>query len=164
MTRLRPTPSLLAMSLLAFAVAQSFVAWSFQVRAGDRFSEARRVSETEVDSPDSEPESVDDYRAILASLEESIEIRRGIDGQLADVEAIVAELGAQQETAQLTAGEARAELDTIGRTLGGAVRAARLSFAELTNLRDTLLASARLAARIAEELEELDQSLGPSLP
>lgn len=164
MTRFRPTPSILALALLAFAVFQSFVAWNIQTRAADDLAEARRLSETEVESSDSEPESLGDYRAILASLEESIEIRRDIDDLLTDVEAIVGELGAQQAAARTTAVDARDELDTIAGTLGGAVRAARRSFAELTDLGDTLARSARLAARIAEELEELDRSMGPSLP
>jgi hypothetical protein len=150
--------------LLVGSVGMMLAAWGLQSEASGNLERAGRLSAQEVEGPPQEAEVLSDYRAVLGSLNDSIAIRTKIDAMLSDVESIIIALQEQSEEAKATATASRSELELIARTLGGAVEAARSSFEDLAELRDSLGISAKLAVLIADELEELDNKLGPSSP
>lgn len=147
---------------LSIAALCTFTAWRLQSSAADALVSARRIQNLEVPDSGVQPASVQEYRAIVRSLQRSIDIRTEIDGLLAEVDEIVRALNETQTDAIVTADETRDELARIGQILGGSGRASRESVDGLTSLRDRLERSAELGELIADELEELDESLGPS--
>jgi hypothetical protein len=151
----------LASFFLGIAVVALFLAWQMQTSAGDSLAAARSLQEAEVPDGGAEPGDVDDYRAIVDTLDRSIEIRSEIDGLLGEVERIMRGLNATQGEAVATATTTRREIARIGRTLDGSVDASDDALAGLRALREKLRRSGVLARRIADELEELDESLGP---
>jgi hypothetical protein len=119
------------------------------------------VQSKEVGSDDGAPPSAADNRAIIASLERGIAVRKKIDEQLQLIESSVANLAQRQAEAEEITRLAFEEVGAIGRALGGASGAARRSVDRLGDLRLELRRSAELARAIAEELEELDRKMGP---
>ena len=155
-------PGPLAVALLALALAAAGVAWWLQAAAGADLKQAAIVQGREVPDPGGEPPNIADYEAILEELTEAIGVRQNIENRLVIIEDAVATLN-QQRTEALGRTVAGAEaLDDIGARLGAAVEAAGASRTRLGVLDSRLEESARLARLIAEELEELDRSLGPS--
>lgn len=152
------------LGLLAASVVMMLGAWGLQSEAAGNLEVAGTLSTRDVESGGPGRENLADYRAVLDSLNESIEIRTEIDAMLTDVEGIIVELQEQSDAARTTADESKSELELIARTLGGAVGAARSSIDDLGGLGDALTISERLAALIADQLETLDHKLGPSLP
>jgi hypothetical protein len=156
------TPERASAVCLGVAVAAGFAAWGFQASAAHALDEAGYFQGKEVPSQGAPPPNVRQYRAILDSLDAAIAVRRRIDELLARAENVVAALKRRQSASTDAAALSKAELATIARTLGGAVKAARSSFGRLQDVERRLRVSAQLAARIAEELEELDRKLGPT--
>lgn len=146
---------------LASAVTLMSLAWQVQSGAADTFLAARDVQEAKVPEGDASAPDLDDYRAIIETLQEAIETRRDIDGVLSEVEAVIADLQDQQASATDVTTLVGQELQRIGTTLAGAVGAAGDSIEGLRVLEDRLARSEELARLIAEELEELDGNLGP---
>lgn len=156
-------PQRLALVLLAAAAVTSFGAWQIQSAAARALERAHDVQQRPVPEDDSPPPRVEDYRAVLDTLNESIEIRRDIDSVLAELESVVSGLREAQTEAERISDQAMRQLDLIAETLGGAATAAERATGRLGTLSDRLGTSARLARLIAEELEELDEKLGPSV-
>lgn len=161
---MNPRLRTISIGLLASAVVMMLASWGLQSEAAGNLERAGALSAADLEDGGPGGESIADYRAVLESLNESIEIRTEIDAMLTDVEGIIVALQEQSDAARTTADESRAELDMIARTLGGAVGAARSSFDDLGGLEDTLRIAGRLADLIADELETLDRKLGPTLP
>jgi len=153
----------LATLFLSIAVVALFIAWQEQKAAGDALATARRIQNIEIPDSGAEPASADDYRAIVRSLDESIAIRTRVDGLLSDVEEIVTGLNETQRRAIATAVTTRDDVGRIGRVLAGSIEASRDSIGGLKDLQARLARSAELGGAIAEELEELDRSLGPTV-
>jgi hypothetical protein len=153
--------SKLASLFLAVAVISLFLAWQMQNSAGDALAAARSLQEMEIAEGGAEPGDVGDYRAIVDTLDRSIEIRSEIDALLGEVERIMRGLNATQGQAIATATTTRTEIARIGTTLDGSVEASADALAGLRQLRDKLRRSGVLARLIADELEELDESIGP---
>lgn len=153
----------LTVAFLFIAVLALLGAWRAQTSAGDALAAARQVQEAEVPDSDSDSASVRDYRAIVSSLEKSIAIRSEIDGLLGEVEEIVGNLNKTQQQAIETARVTRDEVGGIGHILSGSIDASRDSLEGLRVLRKRLARSAELSRLIADELEELDESLGPTV-
>lgn len=148
----------------AFGIAVALLAgsWQLQETAAADLAEAQRLQAEEVDGRGGEPPKVSDNRKIVAVLEESIGIRREIEGDLVAIEEAIHSLQARQLEAAQTTASARVELAGIADALAGSVAASRESKEGLDALTRRLRISARLAALIAEELEELDRKMGPS--
>lgn len=153
-----------SLGLLVASVMMMGAAWGFQSEAAGNLERAQTLASREVEGGGPGGEVIADYRAVLDSLSYSIELRSEIDSMLTDVEGIIVRLQERSDAAQATADDSRSELELIARTLGGAVGAARSSFSDLGALDDALTVSSRLAVLIADELAELDNKLGPSLP
>ncbi|MGH2755511.1 MAG: hypothetical protein ACRDLB_13920 [Actinomycetota bacterium] len=158
-----PPPNIITSGLLAGAVVFAGLAWSIQADAASTSREAIRVQNEEVPESDAPPPDVDEYQAILDTLDRSIAIRKRVDGLLVEVEELVGSLRRRQVEAASIAESAQQELRMIAADLYSSVTSARASSRKLNSLEGDLAVSARLAALIAEELEELDRSLGPSL-
>ena len=157
------TPGRVAVVLLAAGVASLGIGWQLQSGAAGSLELAGAVQQRDVPESDSAPPSVDENRAILDSLGESIELRREIDSLLGRVEEIVGALRDRRDAALSTATLVGSELSRIAALMGGAVDASRAASERLDVLDGRLRTSSELAAQIAEELEELDRSIGPSL-
>ena len=152
----------IALGALGVAVTLLAGAWQLQETAAADLAEAQRLQAEEVDGGGGEPPKVSDNRKIVAVLEESIGIRREIEGDLVAIEEAIHSLQARQLDAAQTTASARVELAGIADALAGSVAASRESKDGLDALTRRLRLSARLAALIAEELEELDRKMGPS--
>lgn len=157
-----PAPDHLAIALLVTAVVTAGAAWAVQSSAAADLAEADEIGQREVPSDDSPPPDLDDYHAILDTISDSVEIRRDIDELLGTVETTVAEFEGQRATAEAIIADALDQLAAIGRSLDSSLKAAEDSDSKLKTLEARLERSAELAAAIARELEELDNSLGPS--
>lgn len=156
-------PTRLSIGLLALAVAAGGAAWRLQAEAATALERAVAVQERRIPEPeDAAPTSLEEYRNVIRALQESIALRGRIDRLLTRVEDVLATLGEHQTQAAAVAEGARGELEEIARILGGAGEATDLSVTRLGELDGRLGDTARLARQIAEELEELDRSLGPS--
>lgn len=156
-------PRQLSLLLLAAATIAGASAWAIQASAAADLEEAYGVGQREVPSDDSPPPDLEDYRAILDTISRSVEIRRDVDALLTQVEDTVARFEEQRAQAgEITSG-AMEELTAIARGLDSSIEAAMTSDRKLSVLRSRLARSAQLAAAIAAELEELDESLGPSI-
>ena len=153
----------LTVVFLSVAVLAMFAAWQEQLAAGSALAAARRIQNIEIPDSGAEPASAEDYRQIVESLDESIAIRTRIDGLLTDVEDIVTGLNETQKSAIGTAAATKGHVSEIGRVLAGSIEASRDSVDGLKTLQARLARSAELGGAIAEELEELDQSLGPTV-
>ncbi|MGH2750912.1 MAG: hypothetical protein ACRDK3_08590 [Actinomycetota bacterium] len=160
---MRSTWKTITLGLLSVSAFAAFVAWQLQSAAGGALERAEAIQTTEVPADDAASPDLRQYRAILERLDESIVIRGAIDERLAEIEAIVAELRTMQEEATSISDQATDETQRIGGALGGALEATRTSTRGLGSVRARLEISARLAGRIAQELEELDRSLGPTV-
>ena len=158
-----PSPNVIAAGLLGAATLFGALAWSIQAEAASTTRETIRVQNREVPESNAAPPDIDEYQAILDTLDRSIGIRRRVDGLLAEVEELVGNLHQRQVEAAGITETARRELGMIAGNLYSSVISARASSRRLGSLDGDLALSARLAALIAEELEELDRSLGPSL-
>lgn len=152
-----------AVLLLSGACTLGAIAWGVQSSAAHDLQRAHELGQREVPENDAPPPDLEDYRAILDTISESVEIRRGIDDLLTRVEETVALFEDQRAQADEITAAALAELDAIARSLDSSVTAAETSDKKLSTLRNRLERSAELAAAIARELEELDESLGPSV-
>lgn len=159
-----PRLKIVSLGLLVASVVMMGGAWGFQSEAAGNLEKAQMLGGREVEEGGPGGEVIADYRAVLDSLTYSIELRSEIDAMLTDVEGIIVRLQQRSEAAQATADASRSELELIGRTLGGAVGAARSTFSDLGALDDALTVSSRLAVLIAVELAELDDKLGPGAP
>lgn len=157
-----PGPDHLAIALLVTAVTTAGAAWAVQSSAAADLAEAHEIGQREVPSNDSPPPDLDDYHAILDTISDSVTIRRDIDELLGTVEETVAEFEEQRATAEAIIADALDQLAAIGRSLDSSLTAAEDSDSKLQTLGTRLERSAELAAAIARELEELDNSLGPS--
>jgi hypothetical protein len=149
--------------LLAAASLLMLIAWRVQASAHADLSRASSIQQKEVPESDSKPPNIKQYRAVLDTLNRSIEIRTEIDGRITKLESIVRSLDSRRKDSEEIARASRDQLDAIAVTLGGASGAARRSVKELSGLGDGIVVSARLARLIAEELEELDNNLGPTV-
>ena len=157
-----PLPMRLSVGLLSLAVACGGVAWRLQAEAATALERATEVQESPVPEARGAPTSLEEYREVVRALQESIEVRGRIDHLLTRVEGVLGTLGEHQDDAAAVTAAAEGRLEEIARTLGGAERATDLSVVQLRQLGGRLGSTARLARLIAEELEELDRSLGPS--
>ena len=155
-------PERIAAVLLGIAVTLMAGAWQLQTSAARDLDKAQVAQAREVEEVDSEPPDPADYRAILDTLQHSIEIRREIEIQLQAIEGSIASLESQQAEAAETASSARDALLAIAQALGGAAQASTSSLDRVDVLEGRLGISSDLARLIAEELEELDHKLGPS--
>ena len=153
--------SRIAAGALIVAVALFAGAWQLQTTAAADLAEAERLQAEEVDGGGGEPPKVSHNRQIVEVLRESIDIRRDIEGDLVAIEEAVHSLQARQLEAAQTTASARSELAGIADALASSVAASRASSDGLAALTSRLETSARLAALIAEELEELDRKMGP---
>ena len=149
--------------LLAVATACGAGAWRLQAEAGELLKQAVAVQEAEVPEEGGSSPSLEEYQDVVEALEESIALRSRIDALLSRVEELTSALGRQQQEAAAVTAEAESRLDEIGGILGAARTEARRSGEQLTVLLESLGRTPRLARLIAEELEELDRSLGPSV-
>ncbi len=149
--------------LLVSAALLGAVAWQLQSSAADDLSRARAVQQQDTGDGGGEPPDVGEYRAILDALNRSIVIRRNIDSSLAQIEKVVASLRDEQQEAADIAAAGKRQITGIAETLGSAAGAARATTGAVETLDDLLVRSARLSALIAEELEELDRTFGPTL-
>ena len=156
------TPGRISVALLLAALVAGAIAWSLQSEAATALEAAVRVQSAQVPESDTAPPTLSDNRKILRVLSTSIGIRKRIDSLLSDVEGAVTSLRKRQAASLELAGSGRGELRTIARALGGAAGASRTSVRRLGDLRGQLATSARIAARIARELRELDHKLGPT--
>lgn len=147
--------------LLAVGTVASFGGWLSQERAADAFRGARELQARETSS-DVDPPSPGENEAIIAALQDAIEVRRSIEAVLVRIEDDVSFLSDQQEQAQQITGQADEQLSAIGGALAASVEASTQSVTRLGRLEDALRRSAELARLIAEELEELDRNMGPS--
>lgn len=159
----RPTVQLVSIGLLAAAGVLALAAWQVQSSALSDIKRAREVQESDVPDSDSPPPDPDDYAVILETLDKSIEIRTDIDKRLTKLESLVRSFDERRRDSEQIAEASRRELARIGRTLGGAADAADRSVGRLGDLGGRIATSARLSRLIAEELEELDRSFGPTL-
>lgn len=148
--------------LLGVAIALGAAAWRLQWEAATALQEAVRVQGSTVPEPADSPTSLEEYREVVRALQESILLRGRIDGVLGRVEGMLATLTGHQEDAATVTAAAEEQLEQIARTLGGAERATGVSVERLGELAGRLETTDRLAELIADELEELDRSLGPS--
>ena len=151
----------ISLILLAIATAASMGGWLLQERAADAFRDAQDLQGRETES-DTEPPSPDENEAIIAALQDAIEVRRSIESVLVRIENDVSFLGDQQEQAKLVTSQADEQLTAIGGALAASVDASTRSVNRLGRLERALERSAELARLIAEELEELDRNMGPS--
>jgi hypothetical protein len=158
-----PSPNVLTIGLLAGAVVFGGLAWHVQSDAAAVFEEAIRIQNEEVPESDAAPPDIEDNQAIIETVERSIVIRKQVDGLLGEVEELVDSLQQRQVEAVAITALASRELSMIARNLDSSATSAQASSAKLAALRGHLTTSARLAALIAEELEELDRSFGPSV-
>lgn len=156
-------PRAQATGLLAAAVLISAVAWQVQSSAADDLDRAHSVQQREAPQSDAPAPETDEYRDVLETIERSVVIRREIDALLSRIEATIASFERQQDTAKQITSAALEDLEEIGSSLSSSIDAARSSNSELATLQDRLSRAAQLARRIAKELEELDESLGPSV-
>ncbi|MDQ3986775.1 MAG: hypothetical protein M3280_09795 [Actinomycetota bacterium] len=161
--KIKLTAEWVALVLLALAVALGGLAWGLQSAAGNDLVKAREVQKREVPEDDSAPPDLGDYRLILETLDRSITIRRRIDGVLATIERRVEGFQNQQRSARHVSVTGRQEIDAIAALLGGASKSTRSAVKKLRELGDAIDVSADLSVLIAEELEELDRSLGPTV-
>jgi hypothetical protein len=159
---MKPWP--VALVLLGVATFALGGAWQLQATAAAELAQARHLQDVEVPDPGGAPPRPDENRRIRDSLRDSIDIRRDIEGTLQGVEAAVRSLSTRQAESALASERAGRELERIATALGGAVDASGASVRRLGTLRKRLQMSARLARLIAEELEELDRRLGPTVP
>jgi hypothetical protein len=150
-----------AVGLLVAAAGLGGGAWVLQSAAAEDLARAREVQNREVGDGDAAPPDVDQYRQIIETLDRSIAIRERIDGVLGEIEQQVGAVERQRQKAQQVAVGGRREIERIASILGGASGSARRTIAKLRSLETSIGESARLSALIAEELEELDESLGP---
>ena len=153
-----------SLGLLVASVVMMGAAWGFQNEAAGSLEKAQTLAGRDVEEGGPGGEVIADYRAVLESLNYSIELRSEIDSMLTEVEGIIVRLQKRSDAARTTADESRSELELIARTLGGAVGAARSSSTDLGALKGALTVSGHLALLIAGELAELDHKLGPRLP
>jgi hypothetical protein len=159
---MKPWPvGLVLLTVATFAIGG---AWQLQATAAADLTRARALQDVEVPDPGGDPPRPDENRRILDSLRDSIDIRREIEDTLQRVETAVRSLSVRQAESALASESAGRELGRIAIALGGAVGASGASVSRLGTLHGRLEKSARLARLIAEELEELDRRLGPTVP
>ena len=149
--------------LLVAASVAGGVAWQLQASASADLKRAQAVQQDDVEGEPAPPPRVSDYRAILATLDRSLRIRQRIDSDLGRIEKAVAGLQSQQDKAAAISAAGGAEIGKIAGTLGSAAGAARSVSSALETLEGRIDRSETLTRAIAEELEELDQSFGPTL-
>jgi hypothetical protein len=160
---MRPTPGIVAVALLGIAAPLMTIAWGLQASAAHDLSRARAVQQREVAEVDASPPTIEENRRILRTLRRSIVIRKRVDSRLSQIEDIVVYLDIRGRRSAAASRRSSRNLEGIASTTGGAARAARNSSNRLQNLATRLDDSARLAMLIAEELEELDHKLGPTV-
>lgn len=149
--------------LLVTSVLSGAIAWQLQASAAADLRRAQTVQEDDVGGDSAPPPKVSEYRAILATLDRSLRIRKNIDSDLSRIEKAVAGLQSQQDKAAAISEAGGGEIAKIAGTLGSAAGAARSVSSALDTLEGRLDESETLTRAIAEELEELDQSFGPTL-
>lgn len=155
-------PARIAALALALAVVLLAGSWQLQATANADLAEAKRLQSADEGGGGGDPPKVSENRKIVDVLEESIDIRRAIETDLLAIETAVRSLQARQIDAARTTGVAGTELALIGDALAASVAASGASRDGLSRLTAGLEESARLAALIAEELEELDRKMGPT--
>lgn len=153
----------LSVAALALSAVCSIVAWTNFSAAANGAAEAHRIQAQEAPQGGGEPPDLEEYRAILDTLDESLEIRTQIDDLLGQIESSIARIEGRQDDAISLVSSALEEVEAITLSLGSSAESASISDRALTSLRDKLATSASLARAIAEELEELDRSMGPSI-
>ena len=155
--------SSIVLTLLVAAVALAIVAWQMQSSAASDLARTLEVQQDEVGGEGGEPPDVADYRRILQTLNRSIAIRKNIDASLSRIESAVDALRNEQEKAAAISAAGKQQIAQIATTLGSAAGAAKTTAGDLTTLDGHLGKSERLSRLIAEELEELDRTFGPTL-
>ena len=160
---LKHAPATLAALIFVAAIVFTGIAWQVQAAAARALTRAHELQERDTGDEGSPPPSTAENKEVLAVLDESIRIRQEIDDMLAVVESSVAGLRQSQSRSQAIAVSGRRQLVAIGGALGGSVGATRSSVTRLRQLDSSLDTSVILARLIAEELEELDRKLGPTV-
>lgn len=150
-------------TLLVAAVAFGVIAWQMQSSAASDLARTLEVQQDEVGGGGGEPPDVSDYRRILQTLNRSIAIRKDIDSSLSRIESAVEALRSEQEKAAAISTAGKQQIEGIATTLGSAAGAAETTARDLSTLDGHLAKSKRLSRLIAEELEELDRTFGPTL-
>ena len=156
-------PTRLTVGLLGLTVALGAAAWRLQSEAAGLLERAVAVQRAPVPDAGGEAPALGEYRGVVSALEESIAVRSEIDDLLARVEELAGDLRERGLDATTVIRAAQGRLEEIGLILGGARRSARVSGGKLSGLARTIGTTPRLARLIAEELEELDRRLGPSI-
>lgn len=164
MRMLARIPAWTGLALLIAGVAFGGIAWQMQGAAAGDLAEAIEVQQDEPPDDSAPPPKISQYKMILDTLDESLRIRKQIDDSLGEIEEAVAALSREQSKAKEISTRGGAEITRIAETLGAAAGAARVTATELRTLRQRLDVSADFSRAIAEELEELDRSLGPTIP
>lgn len=152
-----------ALLLLTAAVLLGALAWQMQSSAVADLQRARSVQEDEVGGDSGAPPKVAQYRKILDTLDRSLRIRKDIDADLGRIERTVAALQGEGDEAAAISEAGGGEIERIAKTLGSAAGSARAVTDALGTLEGRLSTSRSLSRQIAEELEELDRSFGPTL-
>lgn len=154
----RSLPSVLTVAGIVLGLA----GWGLQSSAASDLQAALQVRGKEVPDEGGSPPSLEQYRAVVSTIERSIGIRRDIDAVLGDIEEQITALVNSQADSRAVVDGALESLLLIGKRLDSSVDSARKGAGELASLRQRLRRTYVLARRIANELEELDESMGPS--
>ena len=149
--------------LLSAAALLGALAWQMQSSAVADLQRARAVQQDEVGGDSGAPPKVAQYRKILDTLDRSLRIRKNIDASLGRIEKAVAALRDEGDEAAVITQAGGSEVEKIAETLGSAAGSARAVTDALGTLEGRLETSRSLSRLIAEELEELDRSFGPTL-
>jgi hypothetical protein len=160
-TPFRLTADWVAVGFLIAAAGLGGGAWALQSAAAEDLARARELQGREVGDGDAAPPDVGQYRQIIETLDRSIAIRKRIDRVLSEIEDQVGAVERQRQKARQVAVGGRREIERIASILGGASGSAQRAIAKLRSLETSIGESARLSGLIAEELEELDESIGP---
>lgn len=136
--------------------------WVLQASATSDLQRTLEVQKLEVPDEGGAPPSLEQYRDVVTTIEDSIAIRQNIDSLLGGIEEQVSALVSAQGDSRQVVAEALASLTSIAGKLDSSVTSARQSTDRLDALGARLRRSLVLARSIADELEELDESMGPS--
>lgn len=163
MRKLRlPSSQALPMIVAIVGVVLGLGGWILQSSATSALQKALEVQQREVPDDGGAPPSLGQYRAVVTTIEDSIGIRQNIDSLLGGIESDVEALVATQSDSRRVVADALDSLTSIAGKLDSSVTSARDSSDRLSALRERLRRTYVLARLIADELEELDESMGPS--
>ena len=157
-------PQTLACALVAVGALAMGAAWKAQDRASDLLAEARAINEATVPESETDAPSPEVNREIINNLDRAVVVRAEIDRSLQEILELVRGVDQRQRSSRELLAQASDDLSGITLLLDHAVAEASGSSTGLRRTTGDLKVSRRLARLIAEELEELDRKLGPTLP